>query len=455
MRSGTELEGEFLSELYIWGWNMQFQKPVVLLLGGLLTASGIGCSAASALFTDVRPAQTVHKSSSERMLAIGRMFEEQGRLDRAEAMYRGAVKKNPRDQVAREFLANVQTRRRSPQSGDMSLAAKPAVKQTPTKPVSTAAPSARIKASTAAATTPPAAVQKPEPKPQAPKPAVPPVQAPPASQTQSPAAPTAVPATAVSATKVSEQQLPAQPPTVTPASQTAPAPVSAAATPAPAADSKPGPAVPEPQLPDFSATIAADAAPAVPSVESGAGSAVVTLEHVLEAVEAPASQKSVLIRALQSGDTPEAQCLAAALLGECSAEDAEVIAALENAGTKSDDPCLVLAVMDSQLNFGKPHTGTASNLLRLLPISDAETQIQGITSLRHFAGTESRGDCVKYLSGLLESENTDVRAAATLTLGDMGPLPAETIERLEAMSKEDGCDAVRESAAATLARPLK
>lgn len=190
-------------------------------------------------------------------------------------------------------------------------------------------------------------------------------------------------------------------------------------------------------------------------VESSSGSNVVTLDDVLAVVESPAEQKSLLIRALHSGDTPEVQCLAAALLGECGGKDADVTAALEEAGRKSDDPCLVLAVLDSQLHQGNSCTGTASNLLRLLPVSDSGVQIQGVTSLRHFSGTESRSECVKYLSGLLDSGDHDLRAAAVLALGDMGPLPAATIERLEELSKEDECDAVRESAAATLARPLK
>lgn len=133
---------------------MHFPKPVVLLLGGLLTVTGIGCSAASALFTDMRPAPTVQKSSSERMLAIGRMFEEQGRLDRAEAMYRGAVKKNPRDQAARESLANVQSRRKSPQVGGDILAAQPAKKQTPATPVSSISPLTQNKPHASGAKTP-------------------------------------------------------------------------------------------------------------------------------------------------------------------------------------------------------------------------------------------------------------------------------------------------------------
>ena len=465
---GTELDVELLSGLYIEGWSMHFQKPVVLLLGGLLTASGIGCSAASALFTDMRPAPVVHKSSSERMLAIGRMFEEQGRLDRAEAMYRGAVRKNPRDQAARESLANVQSRRRAPQTGGSLVAAQPATKQTPVRPVSTTSPAPQAKVNAAAK--PPAAAQQAAPKSQSPKPAAPvekPPQAPPAQQQQQPAIPPSlpgVPAAASGPNSASGQ--PSKPaaasaaatvaaPVPTPASAPVSAPSPApATTPAPAQTpasvatsnppSPPATVVSEPTFPALDVPVAL-------SSESDA----VTLDHVLAAVEAPAEQKTLLIRGLHSGDTPEAQCLAAALLGECGAADAEVTAALEEAGTKSDDPCLVLAVLDSQLNRGKPHINTASNLLRLLPISDAETQIQGITSLRHFSGTESRGECVKYLSGLLESGNSELRAAAVLALGDMGPLPAETIERLEKLSKEDECEAVRESAAATLARPLK
>ena len=382
---------------------MYFQKPVVLLLGGLLTASSAGCSVGSALFTDLRPTQTAQQSSADRMLAIGRMFEDQGKLERAEAMYRGALKKSPRSAEARKHLADLQERRRAPQPGGSLIAGQPRSVQSPQiqRPAASGRPALGTPQATATVTPP--ATSKP-------------------AGAASPVNPQpAVPVTSVSATKSTSSQ------------------------PAPAEPSKAAPvAAAIPELP-----------PVTLAGEPAAVSSVVSLDQVLNAAEAPGTHTSLLIEALQSGETPEAQCLAAALLGECAVDDVQVNEALQKAGETADDPCLVLAVVDSQLHRSISHVGTASNLIRLLPMSDASVQIQGATTLRHFAGTECREECVKYLSALLESSDPEVRAAALLTLGDFSPLPAETVKRLEELSKDDASEAVRESAAATLARQLK
>ncbi|MFM7866953.1 MAG: hypothetical protein ACKPHU_22300, partial [Planctomycetaceae bacterium] len=54
---------------------MRFRRPVVLLLGGMLVASGIGCSAASALMGDYEPASSARQASADRMLAICNMHK--------------------------------------------------------------------------------------------------------------------------------------------------------------------------------------------------------------------------------------------------------------------------------------------------------------------------------------------------------------------------------------------
>jgi hypothetical protein len=393
---------------------MYFQRPVVLLLGGLLTASSAGCSIGSALFTDLRPSQSAQQSSADRMLAIGRMFEDQGKLERAEAMYRGALKKSPRSAEARKHLADLQERRRAPQPGGSLIAGQPRSVQHP--PAHLPAPSghpgvALPQATVASPAAPKAAGTAGAVSPQ---PAV-------ASKPANSSPQAAVPATSVSSSK----SIPAQP---APAEPSKAAPVAAAV----------------PELP-----------PVTLVGEPAAVSSVVSLDQVLNAAEAPGTHTALLIEALHSGETPEAKCLAAALLGECAADDVQVNGALQKAGEAADDPCLVLAVVDSQLHRNVSHAGTALNLIRLLPMSDASVQIQGATTLRHFAGTECREECVKFLSTLLDSTDPEVRAAALLTLGDFGPLPAETLERLEKLSKDDASEAVRESAAASLARQVK
>jgi hypothetical protein len=116
----------------------------------------------------------------------------------------------------------------------------------------------------------------------------------------------------------------------------------------------------------------------------------VKLDDVLSAAESPLENSSLLVEALQAGDGPEVRCLAAALLGECRGDEPQVIAALKEAGRKTDDVGLLLAVVDSQLQHNSVDLETAANLLRLLPECDSAVQVQGVTTLRHFAGLGCR-----------------------------------------------------------------
>ncbi|MEY3176280.1 MAG: hypothetical protein RLZZ436_4194 [Planctomycetota bacterium] len=196
-------------------------------------------------------------------------------------------------------------------------------------------------------------------------------------------------------------------------------------------------------------------APEATFPEPAAAAPGVKLEDVLTAAESPSENTSLLIEALRSGDAAETRCLAAALLGECDGNDPLVTGALEESGGSTDDVCLLLAVVDSQLQHSTVNSSTAANLVKLLPGCEPAVQVQGLTTLRHFSGMSCREECVQLLTGLLESAHADVRVAAALTLSDFRPLPAEAVSRLEKLSAEDASEEVRESAAASLARGVK
>lgn len=83
---------------------MKIRQPLVLLLGGLLSSSSVGCATFNAIVSEHRAASGDKNVSAERMVAIGRVFENQGRLDQAEVMYRRALKKSPRDAAIRDQL---------------------------------------------------------------------------------------------------------------------------------------------------------------------------------------------------------------------------------------------------------------------------------------------------------------------------------------------------------------
>ena len=414
--------------------HMYFRKPVVLLLGSVLTTAVVGCSAASVLVTDQRPKQSVRQSSSDRMLAIGRMFEEQGQLERAEAMYRGALKKNGRNQEARQLLSDLQTRRRSPQPAMVADVPRPA--RTMGAPAQLPAPAATVRQVTA-------------------KPPV----------TAAAAAPTAPASPAAQSVKPPAQPMKAVSRLKTVAASSSGTPATSAGPATPAA-SVPGVQSPENKsVEQVVAGIAAQPAPApvstpapaeaVPAPAPVSSAKTVSLDEVLSAAEAPAKNSALLVEALKAGDGPEARCLAAALLGECSSEDSQIAAALQESGRTTDDVSLLLAVVDSQQQHNQIDSATVTNLMRLLPECEPAVQVQGVTIMRHCSTLSCREECLGLLTRMLESSHADVRAAAALTLSDFRPLSAETVGRLEKLSADDSSEEVRESAAASLARGVK
>ncbi|MFM7920272.1 MAG: tetratricopeptide repeat protein, partial [Planctomycetaceae bacterium] len=66
---------------------------------------------------DYEPASSARQASADRMLAIAQVFEQQGKLDKAESMYRGALKKNPQSTAIRQHLADGQAKRRAGGAG--------------------------------------------------------------------------------------------------------------------------------------------------------------------------------------------------------------------------------------------------------------------------------------------------------------------------------------------------
>lgn len=385
---------------------MKFNRPLVILLGGVLVASGAGCSAASALLTESRPAAAVRQNSADRMVAIGQVFEKQGRLEQAEAMYRGALKKNPSDASIRRQLAAVQSMRKpmvGPASAGTALAAKAmdsapvknadvAMKPVPpeTAGVPKAGPGKGITAQAASVTT---------------------------SSVESKSAPAAK----------------AAPTTPVGAAAVAPAPVTATPVSATKPVATPVTAVPTPMK-----------SPAKPQSPG--------LEDVLAAADTPENHCVLLVDALVNGDQIETRCLAATLLGECSPGNEQVKQALKQTAETASDTGLLLAVVDSQLQRGELSPASASRLTGMLNGADPALQIQVATLLRHFAGRDSEAVCVKALESLLGSSNEDVRATAVLTLGDFGQSAVRLRERLTEMSGKDSSVSVREAATVTLER---
>lgn len=371
----------------------------MLLLGGMLVASGIGCSAASALMGDFEPASSARQASADRMLAIAQVFEQQGKLDKAESMYRGALKKNPQNAAIRQHLADVQAKRRGGGAGTAVVRA--VVPQEPGR---------------AAATTANAAV--------------------------------ASGVNALPASRAAESPKPA--PAKAPVATAVPAP---AVTQTPAA--KPSSAVaPEVLVKSTEKPAQANAPAAVPvRAVSATQSGPVTLDALLKAADAPETSAGLLVQALQHGESSEAKTLAATLLGECPVSDNAAREALEKLVADPSSPVdVTLAALDSQIQRGELTAASAARLTALSEKGQPSEQVEAITMLRYFTAMDCREVCLKALESCLQSGNEDVRASAALALGDFCPLSDSHVTKLRELSEKDSCQDVRDAALATLSR---
>jgi hypothetical protein len=332
------------------------------------------------------------------MVAIGQVFEKQGRLEQAEAMYRGALKKNPSDASIRRQLAAVQSMRK-PMVGPASAGTALARTATDASPVKNAA-----------------VAVKPAPAETAGVPKV------------GPGKGIAAQAASVSSSSVESKPTPDTKPAPSGAAEVTATPVSATRSVTPPAVAVPTPAksAAKPQSPG--------------------------LEDVLAAADTPENHCVLLVDALVNGDQIETRCLAATLLGECSPGNEQVKQALKQTAETAGDTGLLLAVVDSQLQRGELSPASASRLTGMLNGADPALQIQVATMLRHFAGRESEAVCVQALETLLGSSDEDVRATAVLTLGDFGQSATRLRGRLTEMAGKDSSGNVREAATVTLGR---
>ena len=98
---------------------MRFRQPLVLLLGSVMSASSIGCSAVTAIISDSRPVNRANRSDADRLTAIGRVFENQGRYDQAEVMYRKALRNRPQDFQIRNQLQQIAAAKLRCERGDL------------------------------------------------------------------------------------------------------------------------------------------------------------------------------------------------------------------------------------------------------------------------------------------------------------------------------------------------
>lgn len=412
---------------------MIIRRPLALLLGGIVSASSIGCTTFHA-GAGVRGAREMRSGTSpERMVAIARVFENQGRLDRAEEMYRTALQQRPHDPVIRQHLDHVVAQRSSqPVAGRetaelVAMADQVAVRRTPQQTTNTQSfgPTTDVGAQQGPVVT--AGHQAGETS----------------EGTQRVInGETEVVQTGLVTAAVATIADSASPVVVQPTYRL------------PSSEQRPG-------SPDSTVNINTNAGTAPVLDDTGRAflapqSVEVRLAEVMAVVTCPTEHTPLLLQALTSGDCAETQTLAATLLGDCDLNNFEIRDRLAAARAQSTDHGLLLAIADSQIHRGEATSETAQSVVMLATASEGELQIQAVTSLRHFQGTGSEPACVQTLLSLLRHTDSRVRAASSVTLGDFlltsGSQRELMLSGLTYAAAGDSSEEVRLSARAALGR---
>ena len=375
------------------GGQMKFSQPLVLLLGSVLSASGTGCSAITAVVSDSLPANRENYGDADRLAAIGRVFENQGRYDQAEVMYRKALKNSPQDSEIRNQLQQLAARRKEQQFGPDGTASAIALADIVSPPKS----GIKQVGKTVHA-------------------------APDASSSMNSRPTTAAPDPAVLPQKQSPMILPEAIPAV---------PIAACAP-----------------LATTRIERTSDGNKGWRSSHRGA----VNSDDILLALEQPDEHIDMLLQAMNSGDGVQTQSLAATLLGDCDPANTRVRDALVQQQGIQSVPEVLIALCDSQIERNEADQQTANCLICLCTGFGSEIQIQAASQLTNFVGTEQELSCRTALIELLGSADPNVRATAAVTLGDFASLESSTITRLQELSDADADPIVREAAQSALTR---
>lgn len=423
---------------------MKMRQPLALLLGGLLSASGIGCSAMNALTSHAGSKAAGGRPSAERLASIGRVFENQGRYDQAEVMYRKALKQNPNDQIIADQLSQLAAKREGRHFGPSktanaialadSVSGGRGVSRNVIRQPEASSPAADLALALPAAPAENAVISAEQ------------WVSPPEQKTADVGTTdwTHDPPKAGFAVATS-QALPFIPENVTSRSDVSPAAMVAH-------DPDVSPGIHRADFAPVSHPAPlADAEQSITAVEQSPSS-MVTTQELLATVSNPQGTLDLLLKALDHGDSVETKTLAAALLGECDPSDTTIRTALARQLETATEHGLVLAIADSQIQRGEANNTTAECMTAIAGCSTSGHQVQAITGLRYFSETGSQSICVQTLRELLTCDSQDVRAAAAVTLGDFASNDDITLAALTELAAEDNDPGVRRAALAAISR---
>ena len=397
------------------------------LLGTGMSVVGVGCAAVDALVSS--PAgRGASGSSPERLIAVGRVFENQGRMPQAQAMYRQALKSDPGNSIARErmeFIASMNSGRSfSPselRSRDAiavadSLQSKQQIKsQSSSKSASQQATTRRsteLESTLAAAGRAKRDIATSEDSKAF------------ADDFKDDAGWIQIVETGWELAEMEES-------------------VASEST---SADLKIVPANQQSTIETVSydddtnsqaEVVTAEVRTTTTSTEWRASSrSKVTFAELSAWIDSPIENQDNLLRALKSGEDDGVKALAAAMLTECSLGDDSINVALREA-CKSSSSLLKVTGRDTLIQRGAIDQAGVDELISLLSDTDADIRAQAAASLRNCAGTEWTSSCVEGLSVLLHDAEPTTVAVAASTLGDFGTHAAECTEQLKRLLQSD------------------
>lgn len=435
-------------------------------LGTLLCISGIGCAAMDAVVSHRKATQSA-SPSAERLTAIARVFERQGHLDKADATYRMALRKDSTNKFARDrisYIAGLGKSKRIDGSDDRETAIAGVIQNQPDRPEnSVTTPSAphpetpvdditpadsllTEKSSTAETRTskspavessvadlmetiPAAAESK-------------------STETLAESGTTAEPAAKTNSSafaaleeivnrKAAEEagRNTGSDESIAAATQTEPVESESAeeseesreelvltadssSDSAANADSTQQFALLE-QSTEIAESLILDGDDAGFRLQEPAPWKSVSFDEIADWMDTPDQFRRELLHAVSYGEDDGVKALAATVLGEMDDNDTEVTHILQTACVNAG-PLLRVSAIDALARRGEIDGENIHELLKLASNSDNDVRTQAIASLRQGVGTEWAQECVSGLAGQLNDSNPAVQILVAVTLGDFG-----------------------------------
>jgi len=410
----------------------------------------MGCAAVDALVSS--PAgHSAHDASPERMAAIGRVFENQGRYARAESMYRKSLSVDPQNDVAARGIRSIATRTTTrsfesekPTAATMvamadSLNGRPTTRRTPQQraaavptPVDVREVIEDQRDQMMASLQPaiPQVIEESQPLPAV----LPTVDAGEADNIETTTSDGGDIALANTGWQLDPD-----------AAQVTNTAADVALTFAPAAKVK-----------DISTVGFEGDDTQVATVASMASSwksanRRISLEQLLDWSDAPAENRDNLLQAVEDGEDDGVKAYAASMLAECPLDDTGIDEPLLEA-SDSDSDLIRAAIWDVLTQRGNVTEQAAYELLTLTQANDPGIRAQSAASLRHFAGTEWSPASIEGLEELLADSDPSVVAVAAATLGDFGAEAADSRHALMHLMTNTQDDLVRNAADVSLNR---